>query len=273
MRAILKWVGGKQRVMGHLKKAFGDVDCLVEPFAGSGSVFMNTHYPKYRLSDSNPDLINTLEVASRAPDDLIEACQELWDAGCTRDNYSAIRAKFNNRENITVEDAIDRAAWFIFLNRNGYNGLCRYNQTGGYNVPFGKHPTLPMLPKEEIQTFFKRTQESEVEITCCGFEQSIAEAPKGSLIYADPPYVPSTKTASFSQYNKDPFNQHQHRLLAKHLKEAHQRGCRVVLSNSDTPLTRDIYHGFRWVPIDVGRYLGADPERRGKVVELIGLLE
>lgn len=273
MRSIVKWVGGKQRLMDDLKKVFGEVDCFVEPFVGGASVFMNTDYPKYILTDSNPDLIRVLTCAAEAPDDLVEACEELWAKGCNVRNYMEIRDKFNSQTVVPIEDMIDRAAAFIFMNRHGYNGLCRYNSKGGYNVPFGDHKTLPMLPKAEIQAFWRRATECELHLACCGFEETIEKAPKGALIYADPPYVPSSKTASFAKYHKATFNQQHQRQLAKLLKEAHHRGCRVVLSNSDTVLTRDIYYGFKWQVVEVGRFLGADPEKRGKVPELIGTLE
>lgn len=273
MRSILKWVGGKKRIIQPLRKVFGEVDCFVEPFVGAGSVFMNTNFPKYILSDYNPDLVAVLRSAMEAPDDLVQACEELWVNGCDPEVYAERRAILNDREKVTVEDTIDRAAIFIYLNRHGYNGLCRYNQAGGYNVPYGDHPTKPYLPKEEIHAFWKRCTESEVELRCCGFEETITSAPKGSLIYADPPYIPSSKTASFAQYHKASFNQQHQRQLAKLLKEAHLRGCRVVLSNSDTLLTKDIYYGFQWETVEVGRYLGSKAETRGRVNELIGVLE
>lgn len=269
-RSMLKWVGGKGRVIGHLRKVLPEADCLVEPFVGGGSVFLNTNYAQYRLSDSNPDLILLFQVASVAPDDLIEACQELWAKGNSAVNYNDIKADFNEKR-IAVEDSIDRAAMFLYLNRHGFNGLCRYNQSGDYNVPYGKHVN-PYLPREEIMFFAKKCREHEVLIRCETFEESIAKAPAGSVIYADPPYVPSTKTAAFAQYHKEAFNQHHHRLLAKLLKSTTERGCKVVLSNSDTLLTRDIYYGFNWTEVDVGRYLAATANTRGTVKELIGVL-
>lgn len=270
-RSMLKWVGGKGRVIGHLRKVLPEASCLVEPFVGGGSVFLNTHYDQYRLSDSNPDLILLFQVASVAPHDLIEACTELWAKGNNGASYNDIKAEFNEKR-IAVEDSIDRAAMFLYLNRHGFNGLCRYNQSGGYNVPYGKH-TNPYLPREEIQFFSKKCREHEVHLRCETFEDSLASAPAGSVIYADPPYVPTTKTAAFAQYHKEAFNQHHHRLLAKLLKSTTERGCKVVLSNSDTLLTRDIYYGFDWVSVQVGRYIGAKADKRGKVNELIGILK
>lgn len=271
-RSFVKWVGGKGRIMPELLKVFPEADCFVEPFVGGGSVFMNTDYAQYRLSDTNPDLILLLQMAAEADDDLIEAAAELWAVGNNRGYYMDMKEKFNDREKVTIEDSIDRAALFLYLNRHGYNGLCRYNSSGGYNVPFGQHPTPPYFPKDEILAFGKKCRESEVIIQCMGFEEAIKLAPKKSVIYADPPYVPSSKSASFAKYHKVEFNQKHHRILAAMLKEAHEKGSKVVLSNSDTLLTKDIYYGFKWHTVSVGRYLGANPKTRGKVNELIGVL-
>lgn len=272
-RAILKWVGGKGRLINALKKILPEGDCLVEPFVGGGSVFMNTNYAQYRLSDSNPDLILVLQVASEAPDDLIEACEELWALGFDEETYNAQKAKFNNRENVTIEDSIDRAALFIYLNRHGFNGLCRYNNSGIYNVPSGKLEAAAYLPRQEIQAFAKKCQECEVIIRCMDYTDALISLPKNAVIYADPPYVPRSKTEAFAQYHKAPFNQHHHRILAKMLKAAHEVGAKVVLSNSDTLLTKDIYYGFEWETVVVGRYVGAKADTRGKVNELIGILK
>lgn len=272
-RAILKWVGGKGRLITSLKKILPEGDCLVEPFVGGGTVFMNTDYATYRLSDSNPDLVLVLKVASEAPDDLIEACEELWALGFDEDTYMKMREKFNDRKNITIEDSIDRAALFIYLNRHGYNGLCRYNGSGGYNVPHGKPESAPYLPRQEIQAFWKKCSECEVIIECLDFSDALSNLPKNAVVYADPPYVPRSKTEAFAQYHKEAFNQHHHRRLAKLLKAAHEKGAKVVLSNSDTLLTKDIYYGFEWQTVVVGRYVGAKAEKRGKVNELIGILK
>lgn len=272
-RAILKWVGGKGRVMKALKKILPEGDCLVEPFVGGGSVFMNTNYAQYRLYDSNPDLILVLQVAAEAPEDLIEACEELWAKGFDEAVYDELKAKFNDRTKVTIEDSIDRAALFIYLNRHGFNGLCRYNGSGLFNVPSGKLEAPPYLPREEIRAFWKKCTECEVIIRCMDFTESLKTLPKNAVIYADPPYVPRSKTEAFAQYHKAPFNQQHHRLLATMLKAAHQAGFKVVLSNSDTLLTRDIYYGFEWQTVVVGRYVGAKADKRGKVNELIGILK
>ena len=58
-RPFLKWAGNKFRILSHIQAALPDTASrLIEPFAGSGAVFVNTDYPNYLIAEKNPDLIN-----------------------------------------------------------------------------------------------------------------------------------------------------------------------------------------------------------------------
>ena len=92
------------------------------------------------------------------------------------------------------------------------------------------------------------------------------------MIYADPPYIPLSDTAKHAQYHRKEFSQTDHRELAKLLQQQVERGNSVVLSNADTLLTREIYYGFEWRSIEVGRYMGASGATRKTVTELLGVL-
>ena len=266
MKSFLKWVGGKMRLMDKLNNTFPDAECLVEPFMGSGTVFLNTKFPKYILSDINPDLILLMHVAKDAPDGLIEIARELFLKHNNAADYYEIRRSFN-------EDScspILHAAQFLYFNRHGFNGLCRYS-SNGFNVPYGNYKT-PYFPEFEIRAFAAKCRQCEVQFKVADFTTAINDAPDGSLIYADPPYVPASKTANFQSYHKDAFNQRAHEELTSALHAATLRGCSVVLSQSDTELTREIYHGFEFKSELVGRPINSNGARRGKVPELIGTL-
>lgn len=270
-RSFIKWMGGKSRVMDALKHHLPKGDVFIEPFVGGGSVFLNTDYPEYILADSNPDLIQLMEVAATQPALLIEQAKVLFGGG-ERDDYMAHRKAFNTRDG----EPHVRAAMFLYLNRHGYNGLCRYNKSGGYNVPYGRHPSKPYLPEKEILEFAEKVKKGKVTFLCADFQQTVALAQQQNkrkvVIYCDPPYVPSSKTSSFAQYHKNEFGQTEHRALASVLMEARRSGAKVVLSNSDTVLTRDIYHGFTFHTVEVGRHMAAKKEKRGKVIEVIATL-
>lgn len=272
-RPFIKWMGGKTRLMPELLKALPEGDVLIEPFVGAGSVFLNTNYKEYILGDTNPDLISLLKFAATKPEALLEEAKPLFQNENTRDAYLKRRVMFNDTDNPLTE--LSRAAVFLYLNRHGYNGLCRYNQSGGYNVPYGGDKTTPYYPGIEVMAFAAKVARCKVKFVCQSFEKTIllANKKKGVVIYADPPYLPNSKTASFSQYHKSEFGQLQHRKLAELLLAAAGNGHKVVLSNSDTMLTREIYYGFNFKRHEVGRYLGADKDKRGVVNEVIATID
>lgn len=269
MKSFLKWPGGKGRVLKELLKILPKGECLVEPFVGSGTVFLNTDYPSYILADINGDLINTMLAVRDEVDVVMLTCRLLFTNKVTAERYYDIREKFN-----TKKDDIDKlgmAAGFVFLNRHGFNGLVRYSQEGKYNTPYG-HIERAYLPSDEMRYFSKKAKEGKVEFHVQGFVETIEQAPDGSVIYADPPYIPLSGTSAFSSYHTAGFGREQHIQLADALRAAKARGCHVVLSNSDTALTREIYHDFKWTEISVRRSIGADAKTRVMVKELIGVL-
>ncbi|QVW55092.1 hypothetical protein pEaSNUABM29_00048 [Erwinia phage pEa_SNUABM_29] len=271
IRPILKWMGGKTRVLPELLKVFPEADCFVEPFVGAGSIFLNTNYPNYILSDTNPDLIELLTCAKENPEKLILETAALFEKGNDRALYMKRRDLFNEHTT-TGKPMPYRAAMFLYLTRHGYNGMCRYNQSGGFNVPFGAHPDGAYFPEEEIRQWAKRCSECNVELICADFRTVLENCPPNALIYADPPYIPLSDTSKHAQYHKKEFSQADHRELAKLLLQQAANGNKVVLSNADTLLTRDIYYGFTWREIQVGRNMAADASKRGSVGELIGTL-
>lgn len=285
IRSLVKWPGGKGRVMPELLPILPKADCLVEPFVGGASVFLNTEYRRYILGDINPDLINLYRQITRWPDAVIDAARPLFKVYGDKDGYKWIRDDFNARAHDLLsprnvfEDGPDtgkilRAAQFLYLNRHGYNGVVRYNQQGGYNVPFGRHKTPPYFPEEQIRLFSEKANDTKAIFVCCDF-QSTLKIMIGSdaVIYCDPPYLPVSDTANFTQYHTAPFGIKEHRQLAAALLDINRlTGSPVILSNSDTPATREIYHSFNFQEISVNRSVSANAITRGAASEVIGVL-
>lgn len=286
IRSPVKWPGGKSRVIPDLLPLLPKADCLVEPFVGGASVFLNTEYRRYILGDINPDLINLYRQITRWPDAVIDAARPLFKVYGDKGGYLWIRDDFNARarDYLSSREVFDdgpdvgkvlRAAQFLYLNRHGYNGVVRYNQKGGYNVPFGKHKARPYLPENEIRLFSEKANDTKAVFVCCDF-QSTLKIMVGSdaVIYCDPPYLPASETANFTQYHAAPFVEKQHRQLAAALLAANRlTGSPVILSNSDTPATRDIYSAFKFNEISVNRSVSANAITRGAASEVIGVLK
>lgn len=124
-RAFLKWAGGKYRLISDIQTHLPKKACLVEPFVGAGSVFLNTDFEHYILADINPDLINLFNTVKADVEHYIAQTKLLFlhPKANTETFYKARRAEFNRSK-----DIFRRSVIFLYLNRFGYNGLCRYNQ-------------------------------------------------------------------------------------------------------------------------------------------------
>jgi hypothetical protein len=143
MKPFLKWAGGKARIVDRIKAVLPAGERLVEPFVGSGALSLNAEYPAYKLADANRDLINCYQQLQTGGMGFIEACAAYFVPAYNQpDAYYVFRERFNSTAN-----PVEKAAIFVYLNRHGYNGLCRYNGSGGFNVPFGRY-TRPYFPRK-----------------------------------------------------------------------------------------------------------------------------
>ncbi|WP_392989732.1 Dam family site-specific DNA-(adenine-N6)-methyltransferase [Serratia ureilytica] len=271
IRSLLKWPGGKSRVIPELLPHLPKTDCLVEPFVGGASVFLNTDYRRYVLADINPDLIRLYREVKSDPDLLIDMARKLFAEGNSKEEYLRNRKIFNSAKGLLD---VNRAALFLYLNRHGYNGVVRYNQGGGYNVPFGQHKTAPHFPEAEIRQFAEKANDTKAIFLCSSFQNTLkVMVGADEAIYCDPPYLPASDTANFTQYHTEPFTESHHRQLAAELLEVNRKyGAPVVISNSDTEATRAIYQPFKMHEISVQRSVSTDKDNRQKAKEVIGVL-
>lgn len=265
-RAFLKWAGGKYNLVNAIQQHLPDSEILIEPFVGAGSVFLNTDYPSYQLNDINADLISLYQLVKTEPERFIADAKALFtQATNQREVYLQFRQQFNLSHN-----PYERALLFLYLNRHGYNGLCRYNLSGKFNVPFGSYKK-PYFPQAELYFFAEKAQRA--QFSCASYQQLMLQAPKGAVVYCDPPYVPLSKTASFTSYATQGFDLDDQAELANLAEQAQQRGVTVVISNHDTTWTRKIYQQAQLHSLQVGRSISQNGATRGKVAELFAVYQ
>ncbi|WOC26704.1 Dam family site-specific DNA-(adenine-N6)-methyltransferase [Pseudoalteromonas sp. N1230-9] len=268
-RAFLKWAGGKyslvEDIHARLKKASASADTLVEPFVGAGSVFLNTDFKHYILNDINADLINLYTELKRTPDEFISDAKKLFvELNNHPEAYYEYRVQFNQSN-----DVYERAILFLYMNRHGYNGLCRYNLKGIFNVPFGKYKR-PYFPEKEMNFFAQKAQQA--TFTCLGYDEVFKLIPENAVVYCDPPYVPLSKTASFTSYAKGGFNLDDQANLANLAEQtAFENNTPVLISNHDTVWTRKIYSQAALDEIQVKRTISPKGGSRNKVNELMAM--
>lgn len=245
MSTILKWAGNKTAIMPELIKHLPAGPRLVEPFAGSCAVMMATDYPHYLVADINPDLINLYSVIKSGSDLFTTIAKELFSKNNTAENYYGIRKEFNHDRQWPAEW---RAAMFLYLNRHCYRGLCRYNQSGHFNSPYGNYKT-PYFPENEIQAFAEKAQRA--TFICASYDETLALLQTGDVVYCDPPY-----DGTFSGYHTAGFTEDDQYQLASILERRSSEGHPVIVSNSDTSLTRSLYRNFTRHRITAKRSMG-----------------
>ena len=262
-RAFLKWAGGKYSLVEHIQARLPQANKLIEPFVGAGSVFLNTQYKRYLLNDINPDLINLYNFLKVQLDAIIHDARSFFNGERNDEKmYYALREEFN-----ATEDEYYRAILFLYLNRHGYNGLCRYSLAGRFNVPFGRYKK-PYFPEHEMFVFAEKAQKA--TFTCLPFEKVFTRARRGNVIYCDPPYAPISKTAAFTSYAARSFGQDaQEKLAELAMRSAKKRGIPVLVSNHDLPLTRSLYKGADFSMLSVKRSISQNGATRKPVDEIL----
>ena len=268
IKPFLKWPGGKFGLLDKIQNRLDDGKRLIEPFVGSGAVFLNSHYKKYLLADTNPDLINLYLHLQQEGEAFIEYCQSFFTQknNCETKYYS-FRKKFNQ-----TEDSRLKSALFIYLNRHCYNGLCRYNSKHEFNTPFGRYKK-PYFPENELHAFHLASKKA--TFIHASFVETMKKAKAGDVIYCDPPYVPLSKTAYFTDYFSGGFAWEDQIELASWATKLSRKGIPVIISNHNTNNTRTLYKeaGASTEHFMVRRTISCNTSSRNKVGELLAVFQ
>ena len=224
----LKWAGGKRWQVPHLVRLWAAhrQRRLVEPFCGGLSVTLGLSPGRALLNDVNPHLINFYRWLKRGltvavPLDNSEAV------------FYANRGRFNELLRAGHSRTREAASLFYYLNRTGYNGLCRFNRSGGFNVPFGRYARINYV--RDFTCF--RDPLAGWTFSARDFETLSLDA--GDFVYADPPY-----DVEFTNYSGSGFSWHDQVRTARWLS---RHPGPVVLVNQATDRICDLYRecGFR----------------------------
>jgi DNA adenine methylase len=262
---VIKWVGGKTRLLHELLARMPEhFNRYYEPFAGGAALFFRLAPRRAVLADSNKDLVTLYTAIATDPQAVIRRLQHHRDAH-DEDHYYAMRAKWN--EDHASWPAPDRAAAFIYLNKTCFNGLWRVNRAGAFNVPIGRYTDPPICVPDAVRA--ASTVLARADLRCADYKTAIHDAKAGDFLYFDPPYDPVTPTANFTSYSADGFGPDDQRELAQTAKALVERGCRVMLSNSDTPFIRSLYRGLRVERVKCPRAINSNAAKRGDVDELV----
>jgi DNA adenine methylase len=281
-RPIVKWAGGKSRILeelvGRMPTSFG---AYHEPFLGGGALFFRLSPERAEISDANVALINMYRSIADDVEGVIARLRVLRDAHAAGGlhAYLGVRARFNVIAHCVKRiERSEVAAMFIYLNKTCFNGLWRVNRSGVFNVPYGKRDDwgAPSATGEDgLRGLEDGLRAAAVVLSRPGVRLASGSFPHrssaarirpraGDFVYCDPPY-----DGTFNSYTGSGFTFDDQSDLAGWVRNLADGGVRVMVSSSDTPLIRSLYSGLRMDVIRAARSISSDGDGRGKVDELV----
>lgn len=261
-RPLVKWVGGKRQLvpelLKHVPARYGR---YFEPFVGGGALFFEMRPALAVLGDANERLVRTYKAVR---DDAAAVISLLGTYRYEKEFFYHLRGV-----DIDRHSDVEVAAWFIYLNKCGFNGLYRVNRDNRFNVPFGKYTNPTICDAENIRAVSAALRG--VTVQASGFAETAQAAKAGDFVYFDPPYVPLSATANFTSYGAGGFGPDDQKHLRDVARQLASRGAHVVLSNSSAPLVRELYADapFTIHEVNASRALNCQADKRGPVKELI----
>lgn len=288
LKPFVKWVGGKGQLINEIEKMFPANDEKVftkyaEPMVGGGALFFNVlskyQFKELYISDINPELINAYNAIKKNVEKLIARLNEMQITFLPLDDngrkyyYYNIRDKFNTVE-LQDNTSVEKAAYFIFLNKTCFNGLYRVNRKGLFNVPMGSYKNPTICDEKNLRNIHAALQN--VAIICGDYTLSKSFIDSNTFVYLDPPYRPISETSAFTSYNIDTFDDNEQIRLAKFIDEINSKGAKIVLSNSDPKNINpednffdDLYKSYRIHRVSATRMINSNAGKRGKINELL----
>jgi DNA adenine methylase len=281
-----KWVGRKWNLMPTIAPYFParftketkprfldfkkDVGDFHDPFAGTGSAFLyfaegfkGDH--KIFISDSNPELINVWLCIQTDPLRLLRSLLEYKrPVFNSAESYYHERQVFNQQFKSSYD--YELAARMIYLIQASFNSLWRVNESGEMNAPFGDHKRIILPTENDLEALSSLLQNASIRHQ--SFEESLKVVKPKDVVYLDPVYIKVNKN-SFSKYTAKGFSKEQQILLRQEADRLHELGAYVYASNSDTPLSREIWEGWQVAELTRSGCMNSDATKRQRVGELL----
>lgn len=258
---FLRWAGSKRWLLPTLHDVIpSEFGTYYEPFVGSAAVFFNVASGHdAHLSDMISPLISCYETVRDEPGAVARIASS-WNTDA--ESYYCVRAADYS------DDPLRAAARFIYLNKLCFNGLYRENQSGKFNVPYGRPKTTNVVDENQLIKVANRLANG-VQLKVCDFEVALSTCDSGDLVYLDPPYVSGHRSSGFVDYNAKIFSWDDQKRLSSVFRELDSRGVFVLLSNADHPSVRELYEGYSFHTVSRYSSMAAKADKRGKSSELL----
>ena len=268
LQPFTKWTGGKRKLLPKLKELLPiDYNNYYEPFVGGGALFFELAPKNATINDFNEELINCYIQIKNNPNKLIESLRKHKEKN-SKEYYLEIRG-LDRLDCFSNLSGIERAARIMYMLRVNFNGLYRVNSKNQFNVPYGNYSNPKIVDEELINSISDYLNSNEIKIMSGDFEDSLDTVKSGDFVYFDPPYIPLNETSSFTSYTHEGFSYEDQARLRDTVRKLTEKGVKVMVSNSSSELTIDLYSEFNVHYVDVTRTNGAKSTSRGVVKEVI----
>jgi DNA adenine methylase len=260
-KPFIKWAGGKRQLIAELvARVPTRYGTYHEPFVGGGALFFHLLPNSAILSDTNQRLVRTYLGIRDAVEDVIRL---LASYPHDRDFFMRMRGI-----DIDARTDVEVAAWFVYLNRTGFNGLYRVNRSNVYNVPFGDYDNPTICDAENLRACARALRHT--EIRCESFEAVTERVRPGDFVYFDPPYVPLSASSNFTSYTSGGFTMREQERLRNVARQLKSGGVTVLLSNSSAPEVHELYgSGFEIATVKARRAVNSKGGGRGPIDETL----
>lgn len=271
VQPFLKWAGGKRQLLPEIRKYYPEkYNTYYEPFVGAGAVLFDLKPTNAVINDTNEELINVYKVI-KDREKLELLINDLNAHKNDPDYYYYIRNLDREEAYKNLQD-YKKASRFIYLNKTCFNGLYRVNSKGQFNVPFGKYKNPDYVNEAVLRAVHDFLNNNTIEILNQDFEVAVENASYGDFVYFDPPYHPISKTSSFTSYTDTGFSENDQKRLRDTFNKLYEKGCYVLLSNSNSEFIHDIYseiEGVQIIKVGANRSINSKADKRGKVEEVL----
>lgn len=264
---FVKWAGGKRQLLGKLEECIPEsYNRYFEPFIGGGALLLDVQPQRAVINDVNEQLLNVYHQLKFDAEAVIKILSGFDSVECDKNYYLLMRELYNKK---IVEHVLDAecAALTIWINKHCFNGLYRVNSHGIFNVPYNNKVGGTSMNEENLRSIGYYLNKHKIEIRSGDFEAACADVHTDDFVYFDPPYIPISETANFTDYTKDGFGYNDHCRLASLFRRLDAAGVKVMMSNHNVDLVYKLYERFKIKVIDVKRAINRDASKRvGKEV-------
>jgi len=266
----VKWAGGKRQLIPvleqHIPENYGT---YFEPFLGGGAMLFHvvTNNPKQKciVSDLNSDLVLAYITVRDKVDDLISSLKNH-----SKNYFKNSKSYYYETRDSEPKSQVEKTSRLIFLNRTCFNGLYRVNSKGKFNVPLGRYTNPNIVNEDNLRSVSQVLQSKKIQISCRDFSAIIDDAKKNDFVYFDPPYQPVSSTANFTSYTNRDFTYDDLKRLYKLCKKLDSKGCKFVLSNSNSKEVLEIFlNDWKISEIEANRAINSNSKKRTGHSELI----